>query len=306
MPPTHRPNTARRRDRAPRPAPRLAGAGRDRRPVPGRPAAEAGLAPGHARPGRRAPRHPAPSAKRRSSRPGRRWTPTPATAGRRDYVPGDRDAGCAPSCATSPGWGNLLRWGAEADRGITAASPDRQVTVVPQAALGRCDRASALLVMLVDPSRAACAMPATDGWAASADRPDGGAAAGASGIPIGLVTDGRWWALVCAREGDMVASGIVDALTWAEEPRTRDAFRTLLSSAATSSAATPRTACRSCSRSRSPPPRRSPRPSACRSAAPSSCWSRRSPRPRRGPRPRTTRPAAGRPRTRSTTARSRS
>jgi hypothetical protein len=39
-----------------RAAPRLAGAGRDRRPVPGHPAAEAGLAAGHPRPGRRAPR----------------------------------------------------------------------------------------------------------------------------------------------------------------------------------------------------------------------------------------------------------
>ncbi|WP_236747122.1 Eco57I restriction-modification methylase domain-containing protein [Mycobacteroides abscessus] len=48
-------------------------------------------------------------------------------------------------------------------------------------------------------------------------------------IPIGIVTDGRWWALVCARAGAMAASGIVDALTWVEEPRTRDAFLTLTS-----------------------------------------------------------------------------
>ena len=45
---------------------------------------------------------------------------------------------------------------------------------------------------------------------------------------IGIVTDGRWWGLVCAREGAMAASGIVDALTWIEEPRTRDAFLTLI------------------------------------------------------------------------------
>lgn len=48
-------------------------------------------------------------------------------------------------------------------------------------------------------------------------------------IPIGIVTDGRWWALVCARAGAMTASGVIDALTWVEEPRTRDAFLTLIS-----------------------------------------------------------------------------
>ena len=37
-------------------------------------------------------------------------------------------------------------------------------------------------------------------------------------VPIGMVTDGRWWALVCARPRRMAASGIVDALTWVEEP----------------------------------------------------------------------------------------
>ena len=49
-----------------------------------------------------------------------------------------------------------------------------------------------------------------------------------NGIQIGIVTDGRWWGLVCAREDAMAASGIVDALTWVEEPRTRDAFLTLI------------------------------------------------------------------------------
>ena len=46
--------------------------------------------------------------------------------------------------------------------------------------------------------------------------------------PVGLVTDGRWWGLVCARPGAMAASGVVDALTWSEERDVRDAFLTLL------------------------------------------------------------------------------
>src|SRR5690606_19177179 len=47
-------------------------------------------------------------------------------------------------------------------------------------------------------------------------------------VPIGVVTDGRWWGIVSAREKTMVASGIVDAQTWIEEPQARNAFIELL------------------------------------------------------------------------------
>ena len=50
----------------------------------------------------------------------------------------------------------------------------------------------------------------------------------ASGVPIGVVTDGRWWAIVSARPETMVASGIFDAQTWIEDPATRNAFIQLL------------------------------------------------------------------------------
>ena len=109
------------------------------------------------------------------------------------------------------------------------------------------------------------------------DRPDGGAAAsgrGADRRSSPTVAGGRWSAPARAT---MAASGIVDALTWIEEPRVRDAFLTLMRRSAWS-AANRRTGCRRCSTSPSPPPRRSPRPSAPRSAGPSSCWSRRSPK----------------------------
>ena len=43
-----------------------------------------------------------------------------------------------------------------------------------------------------------------------------------------MVTDGRWWGIVSARAETMVASGIVDAQTWIEEPHTRNAFIELL------------------------------------------------------------------------------
>ncbi|MBT8224278.1 MAG: N-6 DNA methylase [Dactylosporangium sp.] len=123
------------------------------------------------------------------------------------------------------GWRETLRWGAETIGGITATSPNRQVTVVPQAALEG-DTGLGALVSVVDRCDS-LHHAGTDGWAASPiDRME--AMLRVSGIPIGLVTDGRWWALVCARPGAMVASGIVDAQTWTEEPRTRDAFCTLI------------------------------------------------------------------------------
>jgi hypothetical protein len=110
-----------------------------------------------------------------------------------------------------------------------------------------------------------------DGWAASAiDRME--AVLRAAGVPVGLVTDGRWWGLVCARDGEMAASGIVDAQTWAEEREVRDAFLTLphlqrlvggkpedrLPALFAESVAAAE---------------RSPRPWVSRSGGPSSCWS---------------------------------
>ena len=51
----------------------------------------------------------------------------------------------------------------------------------------------------------------------------------AAKVSVGVVTDGRWWAIVSARPETMVASGVVDAQTWVEEPATRNAFIELLS-----------------------------------------------------------------------------
>ena len=82
------------------------------------------------------------------------------------------------------------------------------------------------LVYLVDPVDSLRETP-NDLWAATPiDRME--ALLRENNIQIGIVTDGRWWGLVCARPGSMAASGIVDALTWIEEPRTRDAFLTVI------------------------------------------------------------------------------
>lgn len=123
------------------------------------------------------------------------------------------------------GWAESLSWGPIA--GITAQSPNRAVTVGAEAALLAPDGAIGALVSVIDPVDSVRQVP-SDLWAATpVDRME--ALLRDNDIPIGIVTDGRWWALVCARAGAMAASGAVDALTWVEEPRTRDAFLTLIS-----------------------------------------------------------------------------
>ena len=123
------------------------------------------------------------------------------------------------------GWAESLSWGPVA--GIAAQSPNRAVTIGAQAALIYLDGTVGALVSVIDPVDSLRHVP-SDLWAATpVDRME--ALLRDNDIPIGIVTDGRWWALVCARSGAMTASGVVDALTWVEEPRTRDAFLTLIS-----------------------------------------------------------------------------
>ncbi|WP_396925840.1 DNA methyltransferase [Mycolicibacterium sp.] len=123
------------------------------------------------------------------------------------------------------GWAESLSWGPVA--GVTAQSPNRAVTVGAEAALLDPDGAVGALVSVIDPVDSLRQVP-SDLWAATpVDRME--ALLRENDIPIGIVTDGRWWALVCARAGTMTASGVIDALTWVEEPRTRDAFLTLIS-----------------------------------------------------------------------------
>ncbi len=104
-------------------------------------------------------------------------------------------------------------------------SPDYAVTVRASGALVHGDLIGAL-VLVVDPV-SSLRDPLTDGWSASPiDRME--ELLRASKVPIGVVTDGRWWAIVSARERTMAASGIVDAQTWIEEPLVRNAFVGLL------------------------------------------------------------------------------
>lgn len=124
------------------------------------------------------------------------------------------------------GWGGLFTTdlaGTTAD--VTATSLDRTVSVTPTGALVHGGTVYAL-VLTVDPVES-LRDQLEDGWAASPiDRME--ALLRAASVPIGVVTDGRWWALVCTQDGAMTASGVVDSQTWIEEPDVRDAFVALL------------------------------------------------------------------------------
>ncbi|MFE2722830.1 Eco57I restriction-modification methylase domain-containing protein [Kitasatospora sp. NPDC059327] len=122
-----------------------------------------------------------------------------------------------------------LRWAASYTSVAPAAaevrSPDHAVTVRADGALLQGETTGAL-VLVTDPVDS-LRDPLADGWSDSpVDRMEH--LLRASGVTIGVVTDGRWWAIVSAREKTMVASGIVDAQTWIEEPATRNAFIELL------------------------------------------------------------------------------
>lgn len=109
--------------------------------------------------------------------------------------------------------------------GVEVRSPNYAVSVRPNGMLVHGDTTGAL-VLVVDPVDS-LRDPPDDGWATSPiDRMEE-LLRGAK-VPVGVVTDGRWWAIVSAREQTMLASGVVDAQTWIEEPQTRNAFIELL------------------------------------------------------------------------------
>ncbi|MFC7532493.1 Eco57I restriction-modification methylase domain-containing protein [Actinoplanes sp. GCM10030250] len=137
-----------------------------------------------------------------------------------------RDAWVRTVLERVAGWQRHLEWPPVVTvPGARASSPNQAVTVIPAALLRGPDGVGALVHVVdrVDSLHQA----GGDGWAATPiDRLE--QMLRDSGVPIGVVTDGRWWALVCAGTGTPVASGIVDSQTWIEEGRARDAFLALL------------------------------------------------------------------------------
>ena len=143
-----------------------------------------------------------------------------------------RDAWVGAVLTEVVGWGGL--WTTAQDRPALAetyrAASDgiQAVTITPTGALLRGEEVGAL-VLVTDPADSLREV-GQDGWATSPiDRMAAMLRAPGSTCSIGVVTDGRWWAMVNAPREGSAASGIVDCQTWVEEPATRDAFCELLS-----------------------------------------------------------------------------
>ena len=118
---------------------------------------------------------------------------------------------------------DLLGWEDDLDLGPGAGveSPNGTVTTSAWAAL-RGDSGPAALVTVVDRTDDLRSV-GTDGWSANAvDRM--AVLLRHTGVPVGIVTDGRWWALVSAAKDVTTASGVWDAMLWREERASRDAF----------------------------------------------------------------------------------
>lgn len=109
---------------------------------------------------------------------------------------------------------------------ISITSPGGEITVRASGAIeGRDDDLGALL--LISEPTTDLRAKSLDGWAATEiDRMS--MLLRKARVEVGVVTDGQWWAIIWAKDGKPTGSGMVNALTWAEEPLLRDAFLTLI------------------------------------------------------------------------------
>lgn len=128
---------------------------------------------------------------------------------------------------------NLLDWDTDADLGGTFdewshTEPEHDVTVTPSFTLNDTTGKPVVLGFAHPYGTPLTGRVKEDGWAAN--RLDRAAATlRAAGVEFGLVTDGRWWALVWAPRGGATAHAIWDAVLWLEDRTTLDAFTTLTS-----------------------------------------------------------------------------
>lgn len=117
-------------------------------------------------------------------------------------------------------WGDYLKLTPGIEFAVT--SPDGRVEINPFAVL-EVESVVHAMVLVVDKTED-LRSTGTDGWAADAiDRMS--VLLRASSATIGIVTDGRWWALVSAAPDTTTASGVFDATWWrGEEKPNRDSF----------------------------------------------------------------------------------
>ena len=186
------------------------------------------------------------------------------------------------------GWRDDLRWADSADLTALAVDrPEHDTTVSPSFVLaepGSCTEPGAragevkptdvrLLGLLCDPGQQPTARIPGSAWAATpVDRV--AQLCRHHDVPLGLVTDGRWWALVRAPRGDVTSARCSTPWPGRRQPTATWCGRSARcwSAAGSSGCPTPSASLR-CGSAAKTARKTSPRPSACRFARPSSCWS---------------------------------
>jgi methylase of polypeptide subunit release factors len=122
---------------------------------------------------------------------------------------------------------DIAEWaGLRSDADVTVRSPGEQITVTASGMLQGRHVDPAALLLICEPT-SGLRDAGLDGWAAN-DIDRLAMLLRKAQVEVGIVTDGQWWAVVWAKEGKPTGSGMVNALTWAEEPLLRDAFFTLI------------------------------------------------------------------------------
>lgn len=148
-----------------------------------------------------------------------------------DASPGTRDTFVNYVLADFLGWGENLLGAGHVPPTLTTPVPEYHTEVRPDFVLVPADGDAAplLLGMLLDPGIRATARPrvGSSTWVATpADRM--AHALRANKVPLGIVTDGTEWTLVCAPAGGATTTATWTRHTWADEPETLKAFAALL------------------------------------------------------------------------------
>lgn len=162
----------------------------------------------------------------------RRAVSTDGAVATAEYAPA-RDLWVAEVLSDIAGWGDgfaMVEEGGDLASSLEVVSPGGITTARPTATLSFGGRVGAL-VLVVDPiPDGTLSAIRDDRWASSAlDRMQLMLRRPKSPCSVGIVTDGRWWAIVSAPIGASSAWGQFDSQTWGEEAKARDAFFELVS-----------------------------------------------------------------------------
>ncbi len=207
----------------------------------GRPAIDRGrqqharlAAPGRGRPARSSPCRccsgPGPTASTPSTEPSATRCAAPTPTWRDDPAPrrsalgrarARRPARLARRPATGRRRRTLTALAVDREHDATSARRSRsptQVSTTRRATPARTSRRRAARLVCARPGPAPTARVPGDGWAASPVDRLAAAAAAHRDVPLGLVTDGRWWALVWAPRGGVTVGRGLGRRAWLEEP----------------------------------------------------------------------------------------